>query len=348
MKIKCEKRMRISAFLIMMMLLSGCGNSTDRANGSNATTSTVEMTTEAVTEAPDTTSPVIELASDTVAYYVGDKYDPMDYVTSVTDDKDENIKAEYDDKNVNIASPGDYVISYSATDTAGNSTEKELNFKVKKEYSRDEIKEIAQDLIENKYYNFDIEDDLDNDESDCYEGSYTGAFFVFGNFENYIGDFPITGIWGNDPQVYSRVNFLIYVNDTNYGFKNANTNTVSSELIINVLHGSGEGKLHKAVSMDISSDSGRTQINTALKKGSFIFEEPGYYREGRTFLCFKSESQIEELRKILEANNVSIKIHFEEGEDFNYVFQQIQREDWLKVIRFYKDLNEYVNNIPAE
>ena len=144
------------------------------------------------------------------------------------------------------------------------------------------------------------------------------------------------------------MHILIYVNDTNYGYKNANTNTVSSELILNVYLGSGQGKLRKAVSMVISSDGGRIQIDTILKKGSFIYDEPGYFKQGRTFFCFKSENQIEEVKKILESNNVSIKVHFEEGEDYTYVFQQSQREDWLKVIRFYEDLNEYVNNIPAE
>ena len=348
MRITYKKRMRVSGFLIMMMLLSGCGNSTDRANGSNATTSTVEMTTEAVTEAPDTTSPVIELASDTVAYYVGDKYDPMDYVTSVTDDKDENIKAEYDDKNVNIASPGDYVISYSATDTAGNSTEKELNFKVKKEYTRDEIKEIAQDLIDNEYYNLEISDDHDYDESEFVEGTYTGGMLIFGNFDDIVGDVPIWGIWGDDPKVYTAVSLNVYINDMNYGLKNANKDTVNSELFILVRNHSGEGKMENATSVEIFSDSGKLKVDKMFEKGSWIYDEPGYFKDAYTRICFNSESQIDEFKKILEANNVSIKVHYEEKEDFSYTLRKNQSENWLKMIRFYDDINEYVNNIPVE
>lgn len=348
MKIKCEKRMRISGFLIMMMLLSGCGNSTDKTNDSNATVTTVEMTTEAATEAPDTTSPVIELASDTVAYYVGDKYDPMDYVTSVTDDKDEDIKAEYDDKNVNIASPGDYVISYSATDTAGNSTEKELNFKVKKEYTREEIKEIIQKLIDEKYYIFVCEDQMNLNEEVIVEDSVYGTLNVYGNFEKAITNVPIMGFYFSDTNIYTTAGLVIHVNSENYGRKNNNKNTLNSELLIYTSEQSGETQVCNDESVEIVSDFGKIKIDYIFNMGTFCFNRPDYFKESRTYFCFESEEQIEKLKNILESTNVSIKITRETGETSVLILDRIQCDNLIKVIKFYEDLNEYVNNIPAE
>ena len=130
-----RKQAYIACCIILMMLMSSCGSNANKTSEDSVTSET----TEAVVEELDTTSPIIELATDTVAFYEGDEYDPMAYVDSVTDDSGEKIEAKYDDSDVIIASPGEYVITYSATDSAGNSAEKQLDFKVKKEYTRDEI-----------------------------------------------------------------------------------------------------------------------------------------------------------------------------------------------------------------
>lgn len=337
------KSARISGILTVALLLASCGNQPENAS-ENITT---EIATEAATEAPDTTSPVIELASDGVAYYEGDKYDPMEYVISVTDDSGETIKAEYDDKDVNIASPGDYVISYSATDSAGNSSEKKLNLKVKKEYTRDEIKEIIQKLIDEKYYIFETDDEQEHDESEFDEGAYTGGIFVWGVFDDQISDVPTLGIWPSDTQVYTIVNLSVFLDDKNHGYKNANTDTMNSELLVNIKTYSGEGKMSNATSVDISSDNGKMKIETILENGAYIFDKPNYFKASGTLLCFRSEEEIDEFKKILNANNVNIKVHFQEGDDFVYTFNQNQRNNWLRTINFYDDINDYVNNIPA-
>ena len=339
------KKRRIATALIILMCLSGCQKNTEA--GTIVAEQEV-ITTEVTTEEPDTTSPVIELASDGVAYYEGDKYDPLSYVVSVIDDSGETIKAEYDDKDVNIASPGDYVISYSATDSAGNISEKKLNFKVKKEYTREEIKEILQELIDNKYYHFEFEDELDLDESEYDEGVLCGAINIYGNFEDNVSDVPIMGIWGNDPNVYTTITVRVETNDGNYGFKNANTTTFNSELLIVVAEHSGETDLCNAESITVSSDSGKLEIKSLYKAGSTVFNKEGYFHDAWTYFCFESEEQIEKFVSIIEANNVNVKFVRENGEDKSFIVRRNQCDNWLKMYHFYEDLNEYINNVPNE
>jgi hypothetical protein len=106
--------------------------------------------------------------------------------------------------------------------------------------------------------------------------------------------------------------------------------------------------MENAASVEIFSDSGKMEIDNIFEKSSWIFDKPEYFKDAFTRFCFSSENQIDEFTKILEANNVSIKVHYEEKEDFSYTLRRNQCENWLKVIRYYDDINEYVNNIPAE
>lgn len=76
----------------------------------------------------DSTSPVIEGAKnietyveDTVAYRSG---------ITVTDDQDPAPKLEIDNSAVDLSTPGDYTLTYSATDHAGNQTSVSVNVKV--------------------------------------------------------------------------------------------------------------------------------------------------------------------------------------------------------------------------
>lgn len=328
------------AGLLAVALLSGCGNQQETVSESITT----EVTTEAATEAPDTTCPVIELASDGVAYYEGDKYDPMEYVISVTDDSGETIKAEYDDKDVNIASPGDYVISYSATDSAGNSSEKKLNFKVKKEYTRDEIKEIIQKLIDEKYYIFVCDDELEFEPSEI--GTSSGLY-IYANFDDLVTD-ALAPIWGTDEKIYSTVHLNIHIETDNIGIKNKNTDTLCSELIIDVREESGVTQLTNVESVEIASDNGRISVSSKYGGKSFLFNEEGYFKYSCCFFCFESEKQIEKLKEILKGKNVSIKYNRENGEYKTFTLNKTECDNFLTVINFYDDLNEYVNNIPAE
>ena len=337
------KKKYCASLLILLILLSSCGQST--MNSNENTTETI--TTEEVKEL-DTTSPIIELATDNVAYYEGAKYDPMSYVTSITDDSGEKILAQYNDDEVDLASPGDYTIKYTASDSAGNKAEKQLNFKVKKEYSRDEIKEIVKELINNEYYNLDFEDDLELEESDYVEGALCEAINVYGNFEESISDMPITGIWGTDINVYTSASIKIYININNLGVKNANINTLNSELLINIYETSGETEVCRTEMVEISSDSGKLKISNIYKGGTYLFNKEGYYKQARTYMCFDSEKQIEQFKRILQSKNVSIKIHRENCTDKSFILSRNQCDNWLKMIRFYEDINKYVNNIPKD
>lgn len=335
-----NRKMFVAYMLISVLILTACGASNEITTEEQA----VEITTEAITEELDTTSPVIELATNGVAYYIGDKYDPMSYILSVTDDSGETIKVDYNDDNVNIATPGDYVITYSAKDSAGNRTEEIMDFRVKKEYSREEIKDIIQRLIDDKYYIFELEDELEVNPDDYAEGTICGALGIYGKYENDVSNRPITGIWGSDTNIYVTVDTIIHVNTNNLGVKNHNTDTLNSELILLAFFQSGETKVGKAEYIEIASDGGKMKIDNIYGGGSFIIDKEGYFKHARTDFCFESEEQINRFKNIIQSSNVSIMVHDEAGNDTSFILQRDQCENWLKVIRFYEDINEYVNN----
>ena len=302
---------------------------------------------ETTVEVIDTTNPEIELVADKVTYYIGEEYNPMNYVLTVKDDSGEIIKAKYDDKNVDINTIGEYTITYIATDSSGNSTKKELSLTVKKEYTREEIKDIIQALIDDKYYNFNLFDQTEDIHEDTIKESLWGCIEVEGLFEEKVGDFP-TYFWGTDTNVYSDARLIVTISTENCGQKNANTTTLNSELLLRIQEKSGETKVNSIESVALFSDEGKMQITSFFDAGSFLFNKDGYIRYSRNDFCFESEEQIEQFKSIISSTNVGIKFKSSNGDDKTFILKKSQCDNWIRVVQFYNDINEYVNNIPKE
>ncbi len=301
--------------------------------------------TETETEIADTTSPVIELSTDYVIYNEEDNFDPMSYVVSATDDSGKDIVVRYHDEEVDFTSPGEYIIHYEASDVAGNKTEAEITVAVRKEYTKDEIKEVIKQLIEDTYYNYDYLDGAELRDEEQIEGAVYDAIGIWGNFDEYVSDFPVTGIWGSDPNIYTNIEVQITVDEGNIGVKNANVDTLNSELLIMVAEESGDTDLYNAESIDVSSDMGRISVDSVYSGGTYVFNEDGYFHTSRTYFCFESEEQINKFREIVESKNVSIKVHNTTNNDKTFQLNQNQCENWCRTIKFYNELNNYINNI---
>ena len=75
-------------------------------------------------EEPDTTAPVISGAKD-ITVNIGGKVSYREGVTA-TDDRDGEVAIEIDSHMVNLNAKGDYPVTYSAVDAAGNKAEKTI------------------------------------------------------------------------------------------------------------------------------------------------------------------------------------------------------------------------------
>ena len=77
----------------------------------------------------DTQAPTITGVRD-IQTYVGDAVAYRNGVT-VTDDNDETVKLELDSSKVDLSTPGEYTVTYNATDIAGNTTQVQAKVTVK-------------------------------------------------------------------------------------------------------------------------------------------------------------------------------------------------------------------------
>lgn len=118
---------------LMMLLTVGC------AAGATVSSSTDESSVKTVTD--DTTAPTIKLKEKTVTISLGDKFDATENIKSVKDDTDGKLTktdkakkdAAYylvDDSKVDTSKVGEYTVTITAVDKAGNSTTSTYTVKV--------------------------------------------------------------------------------------------------------------------------------------------------------------------------------------------------------------------------
>jgi hypothetical protein len=97
----------------------------------------------------DKEPPIIEGAHDQT-FFIDDKISYKKGVT-VSDNKDKGIKITVDSSNVNIKKQGSYKVIYKAADSAGNTTEKTVTFKIIVKplnyISREELDELADKVL---------------------------------------------------------------------------------------------------------------------------------------------------------------------------------------------------------
>ncbi len=101
----------------------------------------------------DTIAPEITLSETTVELDEGDHFDANDYVTSVVDNSFGAVKLDIDHE-VNTKEPGEYVVTYTATDRSGNASSatltviiNELEEEEEEEVVVEETKALEQDSV---------------------------------------------------------------------------------------------------------------------------------------------------------------------------------------------------------
>lgn len=146
-------------FLIVFLLLSGCGTAGDSdVNQRTTVTDTSEITltetpaptvtpTVVPTEIPDEIFPVIEGLED-IYLYAGETVSYKKGIT-VTDNLDEDVSLEIDASEVNLDVPGEYIVTYKATDRAGNCTVESVTVFVQEMNQIElEVNRLADELLQ--------------------------------------------------------------------------------------------------------------------------------------------------------------------------------------------------------
>ena len=106
------KKSKFVLLLLFSVILSACG-------GSGGSNDAVEVPPQTVVPAPDTVAPTITLISGDITLTVGDTYEELG--ATVTDNVDVNLTASISGS-VDTSQAGTYVLTYSASDAAGNTS----------------------------------------------------------------------------------------------------------------------------------------------------------------------------------------------------------------------------------
>lgn len=213
-------------FLVVFLLFSGCGK--QEINTNNLQSSDVNPTknnkeiseitatqtpvptilpTATPTEIPDEICPVIDGLED-IYLYAGENVSYKKGIT-VTDNKDETVSLEIDASDVDLDTPGEYIVTYKATDSSGNCTVETITVFVQ-EMNQIELEvnrladELLQELITENMSKWDTCYTLWNwcrtqikyaysagDRSSIYAGAYEGLHDRSGDCYAYYATFTL-------------------------------------------------------------------------------------------------------------------------------------------------------------
>lgn len=340
------RKREITIFLFIIMCLSGCQSKTKvETTVIENDVSKTEITSEAATEVIDTTPPEI-IVSDKVAYCeVGKKIDFNEYF-EVFDDKDENeeLKIEVDDSKVDYEKPGKYSINYSATDSSDNKISASKDVYIYKDYTYEEMVEICNKLVEEKYYDFILTDDFveyPEENKYCFE-------FIDGTD---INDSP-TG----DSHIIGYIDWVLCCASMNVSVsrdQSHKNNNVSwnSELSISVLEYTNWGTLEDIAKVEIVSKSGKIILSIpedVLGKWNHSYDEPDY-KIKNAGVCFRSEEDVEKFIEIIDGVNPTIIFISDSGNEITRLkLDENDKINFQSAIGLYKDLNQYICNIPND
>ena len=163
-----------------------------------------------IIEVYDDESPAIALKKESISIYEGDKFEAKEYA-SVTDNSKEDIDIEIED-GVDTSKEGEYTVTYKATDSSGNSDEKQMSVIVKKTYSYSELKKLIKQIVKKKEYN-KLEMDFDNNKKRIWVATKNPTTAQKGE-ENLFTYQPHWSIGIKSRRI--DIKFFAYVYETNY------------------------------------------------------------------------------------------------------------------------------------
>ena len=353
-----NKRILISC-IIILIVLSGCSKSAEAPNTSaNQSVSTQEQTSDISTTQADQTPPEITCAADAIGCIIGEENDFTSFIT-VTDDQSENITIEVDDSSIDMEKVGEYTITFTATDEAGNKASIEKLCFVEMNSSSSEIMDFLSETIlddnskifASVYKGYDIKNIFSESSSKAYRAFQSNIASDNCYYEIYINDDK--SIIDDANGSYSGLNKLIevetLVSNTNYGQMNLDTPWMPELTFITFLHsydGTPVPELEKVVFRSEDKElvfdngyfygAGNNDINESYATAKL-----------RTY-CFKSEDEISLFSEIINTDTASVQIITKDGILQEFVLSEDNKEHFNKEIEIYNTLcsNDITRNIP--
>ena len=339
------RKLEIITFLIMIMCISGCQKKTEEATVVENEVISTEITSEITTEEPDTTPPEI-IVSDKIAYSeISKKLDYND-LFEVRDDKDskEELKIDIDDSNVDYEKPGKYSVRISATDLSNNKATESKDIYLYKDYTYEEMVEICNKLVDEKYFDFQL--------TDYYVEKHDDYNYGF----QFIDGTAATDNPTGETEIYGYIDWLLCCSGLNISIseneshKNKNVSW-NSEISLSVLEYTNYGELEDIKEVDVVSKTGKLTLSIpedVLGKWLNIYDEPDY-KVWNAGLCFRTEDDVDKFIDIINGANAMIIYKKDNGDEITRI--KLNDEDKINynsAIALYKDINEYICNIPND
>jgi len=255
---------------------------------------------------------VPEITAEDIVICTGDEFDALTNV-SCQDNSNETIKAEVKENTVDIENVGVYKVVYTATDSSGNTGEKEISVTVKQSYTYDSLKEIVKEKLKEKKYNL-----LEMTEDDNKELIWIEIKDIEGVTEKISGVghvYYFSPYWSlsvKDKQI--EKSFFVK-------FVNINTDDyLSPERLF------------------FSSSEGKCEGSVDTLKIDYEFNYSYTYHYNIDDWLF-SENDIENIVSLMGGNDITATIYCEEA-DFSYTYTKEEHKAMKQLRDFYNELSQ--------
>lgn len=330
-----------SIILVCLFLISGCGKTDTDTSSVDEIEVTTEFTEEQVL---DTVSPEIATSSDAICCKVGDAISYDEYF-SISDDVDDSssIKSEIDDSRVDYSKVGKYSLKISATDSSNNKTSIESPVYIYNEYTQDEVSEIINKLIDEKFYDFNYGEFVEEDK--------IAGYPVFGLSDNTAATDEPSGsdnIYGWIDYLVNVAQLCIYVDSEDYTDK-SNKQVWNRKLVLIIKEITSYAEVYDLQKVEILSKDGKMEFNKSTDLFINIYEpfENEAYKGLSVWFDFNNEDRITEFKKIINGTNAQIKLVSESNEAFATIkLDDTDIKNYNSELAFYDALGEYITNTP--
>ena len=329
--------------ILMMLCLSGCGDNNNDTTGNTAISS--NTTPETTTEEKDTVAPKIALSEDVICCKVGENV-KFDEFYEVSDDMDEesSIKVEIDDSKVDYNNPGKYIVSIKALDSSGNESTSSLDIYIYKDYTYDEMKDLLNNTLDEKYFDFKLYDSYADNPAD----------------ENYLFEMDdgtgatnspdgSTEIVGYIDWVMCSVGLNVSVTK-NESHKNNNLSW-NSDIMVSVVEYTNYGSLEDVSKVEFVSKNGKEVLSIPEDiSGDWLYKtDEADYKLYNYGLCFPTEGNLEKFAKVIDGINPTIVLVSSSGNEIARIkMTETDVANFKSAISLYHDVNKYICNVPKE
>ena len=338
------RKIKVIAICCSIFLsITGCGKKDDNKSDGVEQTQVSETTTE---EKQDTTPPVISCEADVIGCIIGQQND-YGSIVSAKDDIDGDVTVEVDDSKVDYENVGEYSISFSATDSAGNTSTVNKPCYVVKNSTAKEVSDYVDDIISNhSIYKCDISsgDDLrpslkdntvkpfmSNDKSD------RRVFEIYSDTDDILKNYTDDSYAGT----LAFVAPAVVVTNTNLGMMNLDTPWMT-EFAIDAFMWTMNGSYVSDFDTVVFSSGDKEIVLSEDHIYGFGYSHAvdNYWgiESYQRWFCFKNNDELAEFEALLDESDISVEIRLKDKVIEDFSFTEAIADYYKETIDLYKEL----------